>query len=372
MNFFQENFEEVSSEARNELEYSDEQKNVNNEDLIKRKQKSPFTTKIHDATETDEMMLENLLKDVEQLVTKKEFEVDQGRLFNCQYTSIYHSKSRISILGQACNPEEVEAANIQLVKIQKCLTEKHFKNQSNRKVILSDATDSQTLSMEKRKAVVDLARKQRNLLEVFKKYKSLSERVKSISSKKIGPCTLSNTRRKTLFHANVQNDITLTCTPSSESNQFHLSEDANSSIFELNVLHDSEKSQKENSTGCESDQKASQLSNKNFVFSKTQQRPKANTSSVMNATLLTKNGHQLNATEFHLTSTTPALMHTNTIQKTSKNCKSLQFYEKKSLRKQIPELSLEALVGRGILKAGKNVLSTASEVNSILKEGNPL
>ncbi|XP_046841122.1 uncharacterized protein LOC124435224 [Xenia sp. Carnegie-2017] len=155
------------------------------------------------------MMLENLLKDVEQLVTKKEFEVDQG---------------------QACNPEEVEAANIQLIKIQKCLTEKHFKNQSNRKVILSDATDSQTLSMEKRKAVVDLARKQRNLLEVFKKYKSLSERVRSISSKKIGPCTLSNTRRKTLFHANVQNDITLTCTPSSESNQFHLSEDANSKL----------------------------------------------------------------------------------------------------------------------------------------------
>jgi hypothetical protein len=47
-------------------------------------------------------------------------------------------------------------------------------------MILPDAENNQQLSEEKKMIIVNLAKKQRNLLEAFKKYKNLVQRLKTM------------------------------------------------------------------------------------------------------------------------------------------------------------------------------------------------
>ena len=83
-------------------------------------------------------------------------------------------------LGNACNLGYLQNAKSQLADIQKLLIESNHKNQAKRKMILSDAENTQQLSQEKKLAIVNLAKKQRILLEAFKKYKNLVQKLKAM------------------------------------------------------------------------------------------------------------------------------------------------------------------------------------------------
>ena len=83
-------------------------------------------------------------------------------------------------LGNACNFGDLQNAKSQLAEIRKLLIESNHKNQAKRKMILSDAENTQQLSQEKKLAIVNLAKKQRILLEAFKKYKNLVQKLKAM------------------------------------------------------------------------------------------------------------------------------------------------------------------------------------------------
>jgi hypothetical protein len=73
----------------------------------------------------------------------------------------------------------LQNAKSQLEEVQKLLGETNRKNQAERKMILSEAEDTRQLPVEKKFLIVNLAGKQRNLLEAFKKYKNLVQRLKT-------------------------------------------------------------------------------------------------------------------------------------------------------------------------------------------------
>ena len=89
-------------------------------------------------------------------------------------------KTPFSYLGNACHLGGLQIAKSQLANVQKVLVESNRKNQAKRRMILSDAENNQQLSEEKKMIIVNLAKKQRNLLEAFKKYKNLVQRLKTM------------------------------------------------------------------------------------------------------------------------------------------------------------------------------------------------
>lgn len=78
----------------------------------------------------------------------------------------------------------LENVKSQLAALRKALVEANHRNQIERKKLMQVqeglSNVRQQLSEEKRQALLSLARKQRNLLTVFKNYKNLVQRLKAI------------------------------------------------------------------------------------------------------------------------------------------------------------------------------------------------
>ena len=78
----------------------------------------------------------------------------------------------------------MQDAKSRLADIQKLLVQTNRKNQAKRKMILPDAENSQQLPAEKKAVILDLVQKQRTLLESFKRYKNIVQRLKAIKDLK--------------------------------------------------------------------------------------------------------------------------------------------------------------------------------------------
>ena len=78
----------------------------------------------------------------------------------------------------------MQDAKSRLADIQKLLVQTNRKNQAKRKMILPDAENSQQLPAEKKAVILDLVQKQRALLESFKRYKNIVQRLKAIKDLK--------------------------------------------------------------------------------------------------------------------------------------------------------------------------------------------
>ena len=68
--------------------------------------------------------------------------------------------------------------------LQNALVEANHKHRATRKKIIS-SEDCGQLAEEKKHAILSLARKQRNVLEVFKKYKNLAQRLRQLKGQKV-------------------------------------------------------------------------------------------------------------------------------------------------------------------------------------------
>lgn len=80
----------------------------------------------------------------------------------------------------------LQHAKSQLADVQKLLVQSNRQNQAERKMVLSgsDAENTQQLSEEKKLLIVNLAERQRNLLDAFKRYRSLVQRLKTVKDQR--------------------------------------------------------------------------------------------------------------------------------------------------------------------------------------------
>ena len=88
----------------------------------------------------------------------------------------------------------LQHAKSQLADVQKLLVQSNRQNQAERKMVLSgsDAENTQQLSEEKKLLIVNLAERQRNLLDAFKRYRSLVQRLKTVKDQRWISSSMTN------------------------------------------------------------------------------------------------------------------------------------------------------------------------------------